>query len=103
MWPEEATDAILVDFDDVHHQDLVNKDISSGKLGSVGDRRQELVLIGMGMDDDIIRDAVKEALDECLLTDEEMKEYVDALHRDNVGDELVQIFTNPLPSRLINY
>ena len=37
-------------------------------VDGVGDARQELVLIGMGMDED----ALRARLDECLLTDAEM-------------------------------
>ena len=50
-WPEPHVGSIEADFE-----------------GEWGDRRQELVFIGAGMD----RDALEEALDACLATDEEM-------------------------------
>merc|ERR1712070_915091 len=55
-WPDEQT-----------HLDTIKQDF----LGEYGDRRQELIFIGIGMDEK----AVTAKLDECLLTDEELSEY----------------------------
>lgn len=46
--------------------------------GAYGDRRQELVFIGIGMSEEATRGPIVKALDECLLTDEEMKIYEEA-------------------------
>ncbi len=43
--------------------------------GAYGDRRQELVFIGIGMNDEATRGPIVKALDSCLLTDQEMKVY----------------------------
>lgn len=43
--------------------------------GKYGDRRQELVFIGMGMCEESTRGPIVKALDGCLLTDKEMKVY----------------------------
>lgn len=48
-----------------------------------GDRRQEIVLIGMNMD----RDSLTERLNECLLTQEEL----------NLGEEAWKDFSDPFP------
>lgn len=46
--------------------------------GAYGDRRQELVFIGLGVNDPVTRGSVYSALDDCLLTDAEMAVYEDA-------------------------
>ena len=43
--------------------------------GEYGDRRQELVFIGIGMNEAATRGAIVKALDGCLLTDAEMEVY----------------------------
>lgn len=45
------------------------------RQGAYGDRRQELVFIGIGMNEGATRGAIVKALDECLLTDQEMEVY----------------------------
>jgi len=50
----------------------------------VGDARQELVLIGMGMDED----ALRRRFDACLLTDQEMAQ----------GPKAWQDYDDPFPS-----
>lgn len=58
-WPEDQVEAILSDFD-----------------GEYGDRRQEVVFIGL----DVVkkRGIIEKALDECLVTDEEFEQYLNA-------------------------
>lgn len=95
QWPDEAREDILTDFDSIDH-DEDNDDSSS----SVGDRRQEIVFIGPGMSTTASRDGVREALDACLLNDEEWDAY-----RANRRDEgaLWEVFPNPLPTRMLTY
>lgn len=43
--------------------------------GSYGDRRQEIVFIGLGMTDEATLGSISSALEACLLTDDEMRLY----------------------------
>ncbi|QWA10473.1 GTP-binding protein [Sodalis ligni] len=53
-------------------------------LEGIGDARQELVLIGRGLDEAVLR----KRFDDCLLTDEEMA----------LGAKIWQWYSDPFPS-----
>ncbi|CAN0443434.1 unnamed protein product, partial [Discosporangium mesarthrocarpum] len=57
-WPEGQEDSIMADFE-----------------GEYGDRRQELVFIGLGVSSKCTRGTITSALNSCLLTDEELEMY----------------------------
>eukprot|EP00960_Hanusia_phi_P029298 747873-Hanusia_phi.AAC.3 len=72
--------------------------------GEFGDRRQELVFIGAGMKEE----AIRKALDRCLLTDDEMEEFrqeleqvieAESLPRFKVGDKVICQCGNWLPGQ----
>jgi G3E family GTPase len=73
-WPAAEIEDILSDFDGEH-----------------GDRRQELIFIGQFKDVNEQRKLEKE-LDACLLTAKEMKQYNEALHKEDPSELLSQIF-----------
>ena len=58
QWPQERESDILADFD-----------------GEEGDRRNELVFIGVGLFEKEARKVLRKRLDECLVTEEEWKVY----------------------------
>lgn len=88
-------DTILSDFDSASHSDEDN-----GTLSTVGDRRQELVLIGPGMSSPQRQDTVCEALDHCLLTDEELSLYRSCFLEKG---SLKAAFVNPITSKMVTY
>lgn len=92
QWPPEAEDAILIDFDDRDH--------SEASESSVGDRRQELVIIGPGLGDDASRVSISGVLNQCLLNDEEWYVY-----KANRADEeaLQSKFPNPIQAVLVPF
>ena len=95
QWPEDAVDDILHDFDCISHDD--NVDI---ELNSVGDRRQEIVLIGQGLGDLEKQEIVRRNLNSCLLTDEEFELYK-SIHADE--KKLKEIFVNPFHVQMLTY
>lgn len=60
---------------------LVKHDIAKG--GEWGDRRQEIVFIGEGLD----HDGLEEMLDACLLTDGEYEEWKGVMRKDGIEEE----------------
>lgn len=107
-WPEEAIDDILRDFDDVNHVDDDDKFITalessstlSSSSSSVGDRRQEIVFIGQGLDDLKRQHTLKESLDACLLSDEEFQEYKQLCTDE---DELSSNFGNEIDVQMMTF
>eukprot|EP00752_Nemacystus_decipiens_P004175 g3817.t1 len=81
MWPPGQEAAVTEDFE-----------------GEYGDRRQELVFIGIGMNEAATKGAIVKALDECLLTDAEMEVYGRA--RGEAMDTLPEAFPSPLRVRV---
>ncbi|CBN79903.1 conserved unknown protein [Ectocarpus siliculosus] len=79
LWPPGSAEAVMEDFE-----------------GKYGDRRQELVFIGMGMCEESTRGPIVKALDGCLLTDEEMEVYESVRE---TADELPEAFPSPLRVR----
>lgn len=87
QWPEEAVDALLADFDDPNHEE------SDSRTTTVGDRRQELVIIGSGMADPALHTAICSSLDDCLLSDKEWEAYQSIKNND---DKLGSMFHSPI-------
>jgi len=80
QWPEGVDEYVLDDFDDRNHpnEGIVGdneNDNENDVPETVGDRRQEVVFIGLGFGQRSKQERIKETLDKCLLTDEEYDEY----------------------------
>jgi hypothetical protein len=93
QWPKEAVDSIIADYDVIDHDEL-------NSSSSVGDRRQEIVFIGPGLAVPTVQSGVKEALDLCLLDDDEWDLYI-SKRSDEAS--LASSFTNTLPTRMLTY
>ncbi|CAB9503703.1 CobW domain-containing protein [Seminavis robusta] len=93
-WPPDAKSTILADFDDPNHDD------QDTGCDSVGDRRQEVVFIGAGLQTDQQQTAICSGLDQCLLNDSEWDEF-----RTNRATEsaLRTTFANGLPVKMLTY
>lgn len=97
LWPDEARDSILADFDSPNHDD---KTAASTSTVTVGDRRQEIVFIGPGLGSFDLQAKVQSVLDSCLLNDEEWDDFLR-----NWGDEtaLMSAYENKLYTRMLTY
>jgi G3E family GTPase len=93
-WPAEAVAAILEDFDDATHNenDLL--------ITTVGDRRQEVVFIGSDLDRDSNQRVIIQALNQCLLNDDEWNVYC---ARRTDEPSLRSLFPNPLQAKVMSY
>ena len=94
QWPEEAVEEVLVDFDDIDHDEF------GGDVTTVGDRRQEVVLIGPGLGDGKSRELIKDALQKCLLNDVEYENYQGLISDEN---QLKTTFQSPFPVQMLTY
>lgn len=78
QWPEGVDEYVLRDFDDVHHPSegiVAEGDAAVQFPESVGDRRQEVVFIGLGFGKASKQRDIRETLDKCLLSEKEYDEY----------------------------
>lgn len=107
QWPEGVDEYVLRDFDDISHP-------SEGIEGAVeapetvGDRRQEVVFIGLGFGKYEKQQIIRETLDKCLLTEEEYKTYRSICFEQTENTEdpdglLQSEFPTALESEYINY
>jgi hypothetical protein len=94
QWPTEAIETVLSDFDDPNH------DEQDPSTDSVGDRRQEVVLIGPRLGNNAYQVEICESLDKCLLTDAEWGTYKEARGCDA---KLAAAFVSPIIPRMVSY
>jgi G3E family GTPase len=92
QWPEEATASILEDFDCVDHDESTTT--------TVGDRRQEIVFIGPGLAFPKTQQLITNALDLCLLDDDEWDLYCSGRSDEST---LASSFENAIPTRMLTY
>jgi G3E family GTPase len=93
QWPIEAKGEILVDFDSPNHEE-------SNSFASVGDRRQELVLIGKGLGHVDMKYRIEEILNKCLLTNKEFELYKSVVTGE---DSLEQVFPSVIPIKMMTF
>jgi G3E family GTPase len=91
QWPEEAKESILADFDCSDHDELASST-------TVGDRRQEIVFIGPGLASPKTQQIIKDALNLCLLDDDEWYTYCS----ERTDESALSLrFENTLPTRML--
>ena len=108
QWPEGVDEYVLKDFDDISHPSEGMSGEEEEAPQSVGDRRQEVVFIGLGFGKFEKQELIRETLDRCLLTEEEYKTYRSICYEQTDATEdpdglLHQAFPAILDSEYINY
>ena len=110
QWPEGVDEYVLRDFDDINHPSEGGEDfgINGDRPTSVGDRRQEVVFIGLGFGQLSKQIEIRETLDQCLLSDQEYNEYrsicLDKTKSTEDPDGLLQqTFPTAMASEYVNY
>lgn len=93
-WPSEAVDSILADF---VSEEVAQKDRT---VAFVGDRRQEIVFIGPTLGASRSQKSISDALDQCLLNDEEWQTYCRLRDDDR---SLQSRFPNAIETRMLTY
>jgi G3E family GTPase len=93
-WPSEAVDSILADF---ASEDAAQKDPT---VSFVGDRRQEIVFIGPTLGASRSQKTISDALDQCLLNDDEWQAYCRLRDDDK---SLQSRFPNAIETRMLTY
>mmetsp|Transcript_7517 Transcript_7517/g.20838 ORF Transcript_7517/g.20838 Transcript_7517/m.20838 type:complete len:673 (-) Transcript_7517:313-2331(-) len=91
LWPPDLVETILIDFDHRDHDEDKNSDNTS-----VGDRRQSLVLIGVGLQNE--QQDIFDSLNNCLLTDSEWDEFRQHRHSEQ---ELASRFPSPFTAKSV--
>jgi G3E family GTPase len=113
MWPVGVDEYVLQDYDNINHIELpgdfdvnvndadvdadadattttttITKTITktTRNIDTVGDRRQEIVFIGLGFDSPIKQKQIQDTLDHCLLTQNEYDEYKSIIFADSSSD-----------------
>ena len=86
LWPPDVGDYVLHDYDNIYHNEIDDSTdaddadheaagVDNTRIATVGDRRQELVFIGLGFGASKKQQLIQETLDRCLLTDPEYEKY----------------------------
>ena len=96
QWPPGIDEYVLQDFDNTNHDDATNP------VG-VGDRRQEVVFIGPTLGTASAQQAITESLNQCMLNDEEMEEYMALSKNDSSQAKLEARFVNLFESKYVMY
>jgi hypothetical protein len=96
QWPEGIEEYVLQDSDDKSHDDST----ATSSTTTVGDRRQEIVLIGPQFDVLNQQEDIQNILDKCLLTQEEYQDYKSMESNET---ELQVRFSNSKESKYVNF